>query len=105
MAERKMTCDKCRKAVPIPDIKYVVKGNGKAALCSECRAKGKEAGKKTKEKVPEKKPYFCVRCRYKFKWRASGDTLLKCPYCGKPDKLIEDIAPDADKLLREIDLE
>jgi DNA-directed RNA polymerase subunit RPC12/RpoP len=104
---REMTCEMCRKAMPISDIKYMPKGDSKVALCSKCRAKvkSKTEKKESASDLPGKKAYFCVRCRYKFKYRPGTHTLLRCPYCGKSDKIIEDIAPDADKLLRDVDLE
>jgi DNA-directed RNA polymerase subunit RPC12/RpoP len=99
-----MTCDSCRKAVPISDLKYMLKGDSKMVLCSACRSKQKMKDEK-KGTMQDKKPYFCVRCKYKFKYKPSSQTVLRCPYCGKGDKIIEDIAPDADKLLKEMDME
>ena len=88
---RTMTCDRCRKAVSLDNIKYLPRGGSKAALCSECRAKGdiKDWAKSTAEKKAEdyKDPFFCERCRYKFKFDSAGVTNLKCPYCGKSDQV------------------
>jgi protein-arginine kinase activator protein McsA len=104
---RKMICDRCHKAVPLADVKYLPKGNSsKMALCSLCRqqtlpenALGKSSGSKVlaKNKRPE---YFCGRCRFKFKYTADGATNLKCPYCGKSDKIVEYKTGSADMLVQ-----
>jgi DNA-directed RNA polymerase subunit RPC12/RpoP len=34
--------------------------------------------------------YICTRCNYRFridKYKIGSQTLLRCPYCGKPDNL------------------
>jgi len=44
-----------------------------------------------KQRVVSDKPgadhYLCSRCNYKFKFDDDGITSLRCPYCGKADKL------------------
>lgn len=104
---RKMICDRCHKAVPLADVKYLPKGNSsKMALCSACRQQtlpegspGKSSSSKVlaKNKRPE---YFCGRCRFKFKFTGDGATNLKCPYCGKTDKIIEYKVNSADALVK-----
>jgi len=36
---------------------------------------------------PDATHYLCTRCNYKFRFDDDGVTSLRCPYCGKPDKL------------------
>ncbi|MFH1511428.1 MAG: hypothetical protein ABIF10_07080 [Candidatus Woesearchaeota archaeon] len=102
MAVGQMTCESCKKTVPISDVKYIMRGEKRQAMCKNCREKMKEA---KQDKSQQRRPYFCVRCKYKFKHKPTNQALLKCPYCGKGDKVIENIAPSADRLLKEIDME
>lgn len=92
--ERVMTCGRCKKSVPISTIQYLPKGDGNLiALCSNCRADKTTKPKPTEkpESAPEKDKltFFCERCKYKFSHDPESNALLKCPYCGKPDKLRE----------------
>jgi DNA-directed RNA polymerase subunit RPC12/RpoP len=103
MDERQMICDRCRRAVPWPQIKYLPKGKDqRIALCDECRAKftAGDTDDKKKAKSAAKKSYICARCRYKFTLDPSGVTNLKCPYCGKDDKIVENKVPSADRLIK-----
>lgn len=103
MIKQEMTCDHCRKAVPVSDIKYLPKGkDGMIALCSSCRQKYKDPAKKPgKEDIkPDKKPYFCIQCKYHFRFNPKSGVNLRCPFCGRADKVIEDKVPDADTLIR-----
>lgn len=103
---REMICDRCRKSVPIPKMKYLSKSKDSIiALCPECRERyGSE--KKSAEKIPprekvkaeklvskkeitNKQKYKCDRCKYKFEYHHDGVTILKCPYCGKSDMVRE----------------
>jgi len=114
---RTMICDKCRKIVPIPEIKYVLKENDLAeeeslrwALCATCRdskssnqviiktklVKPGEIKEPVQEKKtfvhleePTKKMFLCTRCNYKFKFNPSGNSVLRCPFCGKNDRVTE----------------
>jgi len=93
--ERKIACSRCRKIVPISDIKYVLTGKDmKLELCSECRgekAKPATHGIKVIKSTPtdsKKISYLCARCKYKFKADPKA-VSLKCPYCGKSDKVME----------------
>jgi protein-arginine kinase activator protein McsA len=110
---RKMICDRCHKAVPLSDIKYLPKSNdSKIALCSECRAKtlpespAAKPSKQAKKSAEDLRPvYFCGRCRYKFKHNHDGVTNLKCPYCGKSDKIAEYHSSSAETLLKNVKYE
>jgi len=103
---RKALCERCRKFVPVSEIKYLPKGdNARMALCKSCLKTFNPAD--AKKKVPAKatsvaagKSYFCGRCRYKFKFNPVGNAALRCPYCSKSDKVIEDKDIDAESILR-----
>lgn len=41
------------------------------------------------EETPQKMLYYCSRCRYKFRHNPHGETNLRCPYCGRTDKVSE----------------
>ena len=101
-----MTCEHCRKAVPVSDVRYVLKGkDSRVALCTSCRTKYKPEADKGAKAVPAKSnkvPYMCVRCHYKFKYNPKSEGALRCPFCGHDDKLMKNTAPDAETLLRTI---
>ena len=101
---RRMICDRCRKSVPIPEIKYIPKGKDSTiALCLACRIKDKEkegGSAKSGSREGVKKTFFCSRCRYKFSCNADGLHNLMCPYCGKSDKVQEHATQTADHLLK-----
>ncbi len=46
-----------------------------------------------------KKKFLCVRCNYKFKHDATSERILRCPFCGKTDKVQEDKPTQADELI------
>mgnify|MGYP001767605443 CR=1 FL=1 len=90
----------------MPDIKYMPRGNdSRVALCSVCRSKKDVREKMAQVKQPVvqgKKPYYCERCNYKFKFDPKLGTGLKCPYCGKADAVEEYKDLSADSLLKEV---
>lgn len=99
--KRQAVCDRCRKFVPLSDIKYIPKGKDqKIMLCSACRAKGDVASEKSAKKEDNKKIYICYRCNYKFKADPKAKAL-RCPYCGKDDKLEEYKFSSAESLIKE----
>jgi len=111
---QKMICGRCKKTVPTSDIKYTIVSGATLALCSECRSKMEgdmsarptgPAGPKesTTQPRPKEKPsvaYLCERCRYNFKFRHDGITVLRCPYCGKKDQLVRKGDTEADRMLK-----
>ncbi len=95
-------CEGCRRPVSIDDIKYLPKGEaGRIALCPACRTKRTAEAKKQPAK-PEliKILYMCAHCNFKFKFEPSGNSKLRCPYCGKADKLVEESKLTVDNLLK-----
>jgi DNA-directed RNA polymerase subunit RPC12/RpoP len=106
---RQALCERCRKFVSVSDIKYVPKGdNSRMALCKSCLKNFGPADDKKKKAAKAAglstgKSYFCARCRYKFKFNSAGNAALRCPYCGKRDKVLEDKQIDADALLKTAD--
>lgn len=101
---RKMICDRCRRAVPIADVKFLPKGkDSKITLCSMCRDRNATDEKEaTVQKASQRKPYFCARCRYKFQFSPTRITDIKCPYCGGGDKIIEAEVKSSEALLKSI---
>lgn len=128
---RTMICDKCRKIVPISEIKYVLKENDLAkeeslrwALCAACRetkssnqviiktklVKPGEIKEPTQEKKtfaqleePVKRVFLCARCNYKFKFNPTGIGNLRCPFCGKNDRVTEYKSLSTEELIRTSD--
>ena len=88
---RKIVCNRCRRFVSISDIKYMPNGkDSMIAICSACRAKTSAETKSQQNTAkPQKKRYFCERCRYKFRFDPASVTNLRCPMCGKKDKITE----------------
>jgi protein-arginine kinase activator protein McsA len=105
---RQVLCERCRKFVSIADIKYISKGNeSRMALCKSCLAlfnveadKKKQLSAATTARL-NRPSYFCSRCRYKFKYDENSHATLRCPYCGKADKIVEDKLTSADAILKE----
>lgn len=101
---RQVLCEKCRKFVTVAQIRYISKGNdSRIAMCSTCLTKANGAAFVNKKKVEDadKPTYFCSRCRYKFKFDPIKKATLRCPYCGKVDRLTEDKFTTAASILKE----
>jgi DNA-directed RNA polymerase subunit RPC12/RpoP len=104
---RKALCERCRKFVPVSDIKYLPKGNSaRMALCKKCLSTFSSADEKKKKafksaSVSSSKNYFCSRCKYKFKFNTQSNATLRCPFCGKGDKVLEDKQIDANSILEQ----
>lgn len=93
---KEMICDLCRNSVPIAEIKYMLMGSDTRRLvCSECRAKGFSKDKKPAVPEPKKIGYICERCNYRFKAEAD----VRCPFCGRTDKVREHESISVDHLL------
>ncbi len=118
MANTNTICHKCKREVDISQVRYIPKGNDEMEIvcmaCSGQQSNTQVIASKAptiettipkiipeKPKKEEKIKYFCGRCKYKFKYLPSSTTKLKCPYCGKDDKIMEDKS-DAGTILREV---
>ena len=99
---RQMVCDFCKKSFPIPEIKYMPKGTGQIALCGECRTKKMSLDPPSRKVVPNKQPYLCQRCSYKFRFNPNSVSNMRCPYCGKADQVVELKDATADKLVKNL---
>jgi len=101
MAEKTITCEKCRSTVPVSEVKYVPKGKDKQViLCKCCIANlGKEEEKKVVEEKAKMVDYLCIRCNYSFKFDPKAKRALLCPYCGLGDKITEKKKIDVNKML------
>ena len=122
MANTKTICHKCKGEVDVSEVQYIPKGNDEMMIiCSNCSGKKPNTQVIKKEKpikkifttqtkkrtlnktsqTSKKINYFCTRCQYKFRYNTESYSKLKCPYCGKDDRIIKD-KTDANTLLREV---
>jgi DNA-directed RNA polymerase subunit RPC12/RpoP len=87
-------CDSCNKPIDKGKIKYVPKDDSTVlTLCPACSgtpSKSKTINLNPKT-VSKKTTYKCTRCDYEFKFNIKGSAELKCPYCGRSDRLKEHI--------------
>ena len=103
--KRTAICDRCKGMIPISNIKYVQKGDDTfSPVCKACidNSQSKPAEHKPRSQSISKARYRWLRCKYGFGHDKGTERELKCPYCGKNDKVVEDTA-DATSLLREVD--
>ena len=103
---RQVLCERCRKFVQIADIKYLPKGNEtKMALCRSCLKSFNIPASQVKKPVvqtgPAMESFLCTRCNYKFKVSKARDASLRCPYCGKSDRIDEQKSHSTEVLLKE----
>jgi len=106
---RTKTCERCKASVGFDQVKYMpTKGgpNGMMLVCAKCadeiksgvqskvpsEAKKLDIQRQEKAAAPsdKKSSFFCGRCNYNFKIDESRIGIsfnLKCPYCGKPDRV------------------
>ncbi|MBM3200472.1 hypothetical protein FJZ53_06040 [Candidatus Woesearchaeota archaeon] len=102
-------CDRCRKTVPVSQLKYIMKGKDNLiAVCEECRINASKPGAtdiKSGKKAPDKRVYFCAKCRYKFKFDPASGNKLICPYCGNPNYVAEYEVLTSQKLVDRADKE
>lgn len=98
---RQIICERCRKSCSMPEIRYVSQGaDTKIALCLSCRNRDKLRNEQAAQTKTVKRPYFCDRCKYKFQFDSEGFANLKCPYCGRSDKIRKHDPESADTILR-----
>lgn len=85
---KQVICERCKKSVPINEIKYIQNIKNKPLLlCSICRGEKEEKiSKSITIKRGYKRSYNCLNCGYDFK---SNELNMNCPYCGKRDKIKE----------------
>jgi len=104
--ERIILCGNCNKSVPVVDVKYFAKFSGgmPIAMCTSCRNNLKLSS--IKKKKPEvivkelRKIFLCHSCGYKFRFNVLSSSKIKCPFCGKADRIAEDSEDFAEKLVR-----
>ncbi len=90
-------CNRCKKIVPFDKVRFLPKDSTtNYVFCEDCCTFMKKSAKpKEKSKRQVASPfstYFCTRCKYKFKVDKSKAGIfynLKCPYCGKSERLEE----------------
>jgi len=112
---RQLICDRCKKAVPVSEIRYIPKGrDSTATFCLDCISAKKEANslnKKTNSpgmKTPLsmdnslKEKYICMRCNYAFEFNTKSRSPISCPYCSKSDRLEKQRKKSAQDLIKDI---
>jgi protein-arginine kinase activator protein McsA len=99
---KKLRCERCKKLAYISDIKITDRDGSKVPLCKTCiaRAEFSKREQRTPAPDPSKVPFFCGRCRYKFRINPQKGPAV-CPYCGKTDKVMETKEVDSEKLVQE----
>jgi protein-arginine kinase activator protein McsA len=102
--QRQILCERCRKFVPLSHIKYVAKGNeSKMALCNKCLKAFSVSPSQIRKDSLASKPesrFVCERCSYTFTMKDSSSANLRCPYCGRDDKIVDANTKSAGHLLR-----
>lgn len=95
-------CQVCKKPALISDIRYVIRaGDTTIAACAECRVKGIKPEKSEAQKEEAlKRSFMCERCHYKFRYNPEKVIDVKCPYCGKADKVVEHRPTSAANIVR-----
>lgn len=100
--QRQTVCERCKKLVPVSEVKYLPKGKDSTMLiCSSCRASINEKEEPTKKRE-EKVRYMCTRCSYKFNYNPSSISNLRCPTCGKGDRVKRCDELSTESLLRSV---
>ncbi|MDP3918761.1 MAG: hypothetical protein Q8Q35_02555 [Nanoarchaeota archaeon] len=104
--ERVILCGRCNKSVAIGDVKYIARpGNMPIAMCVSCRNNWASSNKEKKPEVNIKemrKVFLCNSCRYKFRFNIMSSSKVKCPFCGRADKLEEYRGDYAERLVRSV---
>ncbi len=96
-------CKRCGDEVAWSNLKYDSRDND--AVCSECfeiLEKKYTRQKKNEPVVTEQKmaKYICGDCKYNFSLKESSKIARMCPYCSKPNLMVD--KGDADRLLQDI---
>jgi protein-arginine kinase activator protein McsA len=102
--QRQILCERCRKFAPIDMVKYVAKGNeAKMALCTKCLKNFNPPGTQIKKasEQGELKSYTCEKCKYNFKFNTAKNAQLRCPYCGRADRIVDASTRSAGAILKE----
>jgi hypothetical protein len=110
-----LTCNSCKKRVPLGTMRYAKDGSG--LICEECLNRQNNGGinlkaaisattpftKKQIEETPKKKVSFtCTSCRFKYARALDFRGPKSCPNCGK-DTVVYNLPNNADALLKELD--
>src|SRR3989338_3796653 len=104
MDSKKGRCDTCKKFVYLSDLKESYQEGQRKQICKSCFAKIENAKitQRTPAVDPSKMPYYCARCKYKFRVNIQKGADIRCPYCGKTDKVSEMKEISSESLLREV---
>ncbi|MBS3117084.1 hypothetical protein J4421_05820 [Candidatus Woesearchaeota archaeon] len=107
------TCERCKAQVPLANVRLFARDAEKNwLLCEACCDILKNKGdsnyfkknpiknvykpKEQIQNIPKQVPLtqksikssrICLRCKYTFDISDSGATRIRCPYCGRDDKL------------------
>lgn len=103
--EKTLLCGKCSKAVPLSQIRYVMRSKGlPVPMCGSCRDEGtlnrKTSVVKPREEI--RKMFMCTSCGYKFNFNTLSSSGPKCPLCGKRHYVEEYRDNFADDLVRSL---
>ena len=99
---KKLRCERCKKLAYISDIKIIDRDGTKVNMCKTCITQQDFSKREQRVPTPDssKVPFFCGRCRYKFRINPQKGPAV-CPYCGKADKVLETKEVDSERLVQE----
>ena len=98
--ERHVMCNRCKRSVPISEMRYLIEEKGPiTSVCLSCKDKV-SSGVVIPKKQSTKKPYICSRCKYQFRANKDPKGVIRCPYCGRPDKVAENKAASAESIIK-----
>jgi DNA-directed RNA polymerase subunit RPC12/RpoP len=111
-----ITCRRCGNKSPVGDMKYDL--NGKDLICGRCyeikvavKKRPETAGQYAEtekfkleftDPLEGKKEvsYFCPKCKFRFKRKKEHGIPKTCPYCNRPDLIVEG-STSAEKLIKD----
>lgn len=104
---RKLACYRCNNVYSVGKIRYIKVNDRVVLMCNGCVTNVENNRFKTAKKQELKaviKKYICGRCRFKFKFDFTkfNRSNLRCPYCGKNDKILEEKISSARDILTEV---